>query len=163
MAIIEYVSVKIGEVKTGKSPDILNATLGSCVGIAFIWKEKGLYGLAHCLLPEAPTAEFKIGAKYVSHAVPSLLKMMNISQEDYSQIEVFVAGGGNMMAVLSQRNSQHIGFLNAEAATKHLNKLGLKIKHSDFGGEEWRKMVVNCATGDVEIVKIPQESFKKAG
>ena len=34
------IHVNIAEVKIGKNGDILKATLGSCVGIAFLWKAK---------------------------------------------------------------------------------------------------------------------------
>lgn len=148
--------VKIGEVKTGKDPMILKATLGSCVGIALLWKSKGLYGLAHCLLPESPLPSNSIGAKYVSQAVPSLIAMMRIRPEDVSEIEVVVAGGGNMMAQLSRVNSDHIGSQNTKAALKYLAAHGLKIKKIDVGGEEGTQIVVDCSTGAVSVLKLPK-------
>ena len=38
----------------GQGNDVLRATLGSCVGIGLLWRERAIYGLAHCLLPDAP-------------------------------------------------------------------------------------------------------------
>jgi len=153
---IKELYVKIGEVKTGHDPTILKATLGSCVGIAFLWKRKGLYGLAHCLLPESPLATNSIGAKYVSQAVPSLVAMMRIRPEDISEIEVVIAGGGNMMTQLSRVNSDHIGSQNTKAALKYLAAHGLKIKKMDVGGEEGTQIVVDCSTGTVSVFKLPK-------
>lgn len=145
------IHVKIGEVKVGKSGDILKATLGSCVGIAFVWKKKNIYGLAHCLLPESVESDFKISAKYVSQAVPSLMALLKIKKEDIDEIEVYFAGGGNMMSQLSKRNVDHIGTLNIEAARKYLKLNGFKFKELDSGGEVGRQIFVNCTSGEVYV------------
>ncbi|MGA7816957.1 hypothetical protein [Caballeronia sp.] len=60
--------VRIGEVKTAGRDVILRATLGSCVGIGVLWRSRGLYALAHCLLPDAPPGEVSDagqGARYL--------------------------------------------------------------------------------------------------
>lgn len=145
------IHVKIGEVKIGRSGDILKATLGSCVGIAFIWRRKGVMGLAHCLLPDAPAETSNIGAKFVSQAVPSLMALLKIKPDDVKEIEVFYAGGGNMMTQLSKRNVDHIGLLNIAAAKKYLSAKGFKYKELDVGGEVGRQIFVNCTSGDVYV------------
>lgn len=48
------IRVRIGQLAVERRPVILKATLGSCVGVAMLWHERGVYGLAHCLLPTAP-------------------------------------------------------------------------------------------------------------
>ena len=40
-------NVHIGEVKTGSGDVELQTILGSCIGIGFLWKKRGVYGLAH--------------------------------------------------------------------------------------------------------------------
>ncbi|MDR3606102.1 MAG: chemotaxis protein CheD [Oligoflexia bacterium] len=149
--------VKIGEIKIGRSPELLKATLGSCVGIAFSWKKKGLFGLAHCLLPSAPGKCTELGAKYVDQAIQSLLIMMKVSPADYDQLEVHLAGGGNMMKQLVVRNSHHVGLQNVDAARKMLDGLGLKIKAADTQGDAARQIIVDCASGGVEFKKIRLE------
>jgi chemotaxis protein CheD len=150
---IEELHVKIGEVKLGRSGNILKATLGSCVGISFYWPEKKLYGLAHCLLPRAPVATTQIGAKYVSQAIPSLMAMMKISEEDIPKIEVRVAGGANMMVQLARSNPHHIGIQNSETAKELLEKLGFKIKVMEVGGDQGRQICVDCDTSEITIKK----------
>ena len=148
------IHVNIAEVKTGKSDDMLKATLGSCVGIAFLWKEKGIYGLAHCLLPESTEQNFGIGAKYVTQAIPSLIALMKIDKSDVRKIEVILAGGGNMMAQLSAHNQNHIGTQNIEAARKNLKAQGFRIKREEVGGVEGRQIFIDCISGEVEVVKL---------
>ena len=38
--------VQIGKLEVGERSDQLHALLGSCVGIAFLWKKRGCCGLA---------------------------------------------------------------------------------------------------------------------
>lgn len=153
------IHVKIGEVKVGRVGDILKATLGSCVGIAFLWKEKGVCGLAHCLLPETNENKNVISAKFVNQAIPSLMALLKIKPENISEIEVHIAGGGNMMFQLSQRNTNHVGVQNAAMAQKLLKDLGFKIKTSDLGGDNGRQIFVDCTSGDVRVERLQQLSL----
>ena len=145
--------VNIGEVKVGRSKEVLKATLGSCVGIAFYWPEKQMAGLAHCLLPESPLPTTQIGAKYVSQAVPSLMALMKIKQENISEILVYIAGGGNMMEQLARSNPRHVGIQNSDAAKAILSKLGFKIKEIEVGGDQGRQILISSESGKVDVLK----------
>ena len=129
--------------------------MGSCVGIGFMWKEKGLFGLAHCLLPENQGTNLVIGAKYVTQAIPSLMLLMKIDISESRKIEVVLTGGGNMMAQLSCQNLNNIGMQNVEAARKNLKAQGFQIKREDVGGMEGRQIFIDCTTGGIEILKLP--------
>lgn len=153
------VHVKIGEVKVSNDGSILKATLGSCVGIAFLWPSKKIYGLAHCLLPSSTVDVNHIGAKYVNQAIQSLIILMKISPQDKDEIFAVIAGGGNMMAQLTRPNIQHVGLQNGEAAQRFLLNNGIKIKHADLGGNEGRQMYLDCSSGNVEIKTIPQSTI----
>lgn len=141
--------VGMGQLKIGARSERLQAMLGSCVGIAFIWRKGGCCGLAHCLLPEAPAAtrlRAPIGppaARYVSEAVPSLLRMMGAREADYPDIEVILAGGANMLQGRSSR--LQIGQQNVAAAQKYLQQLGLSVRYCRLGGKHGRTMLIDCA------------------
>lgn len=154
MMATNEIHVKIGEVKTGKRGDILKTTLGSCVGIAFLWKSENKFALAHCLLPESTDSINTIGAKFVNQAIPSLIALLKIKSENVREIEVHLAGGGNMMSQLSRKNVDHVGTMNILAAQKLLEAQGFKIRSMDVGGEEGRQMYVDCSTGKVSVIKI---------
>lgn len=145
------IHVKIAEVKTGSKGELLKATLGSCVGIAFVWRERHICGLAHCFLPETEIEQHLIGAKYVNQAVISLMKLMDIKKADITSIDVYIAGGGTMMNKLLKSNSSQVGKFNVEAAMKYLNYYGFKIKDSMLGSTSGSKIQVNCDTGEVEF------------
>lgn len=149
--------VRIGEVKVTRKGEYLKATLGSCVGIAFYWRDRKCGGLAHCLLPNSPTEVNDIGAKYVNQAVHSLIILMKIKPENFKEIEVTVAGGGNMMGQLSKTNLSQVGKENAKAVLAVLSKLGFKIKHSDLQSNYGRVIELDCSDGSVNIIQLNNE------
>lgn len=158
MTVENEIHVKIGEVKVGRPGDILKATLGSCIGIVMIWKERNIFGLAHCLLPEAPQKTMTIGAKFVSQAVPSLIALLKIKPENLKDVETRIVGGGNMMTQLSTKSIDHVGILNTEAARKYLELYGFTINGADTGGDEGRQIHVNCSSGDMKVLKLQKLS-----
>lgn len=150
----DEISVSIGEIRLTSPPNLLKATLGSCVGIAILWKDRKAFGLAHCLLPkELPSAipESKFDrnspAKYVDQAIPTLLKMMEIRKENYKELEVHVYGGANMLDQLAKlRPNNHLGIQNGEMALKTLADLGIFVNRSDLGGTQARQVWIDCST-----------------
>lgn len=149
--------VPMGQLKVGARTDQLQALLGSCVGIGFIWKKGACCGLAHCLLPEAPgqptdVGARELGARYVSQAVPSLLRLMGATEADYPDIEVVLAGGANMLRGCSQR--LHIGQQNAEAAHKYLRQRGLTVHYCRVGGCSGRTLTIDCASHSFAVSDI---------
>jgi chemotaxis protein CheD len=165
MTLEKSVHVQIGQVKLGKPPQVLKATLGSCVGIAILWKEKRKFALAHCLLAQAKTNSRVISAKYVSQAIPSLLALLKLREENYDEVEVYLAGGANMVDSYQNKTSFNIGEENSKLALKMINDLGLKVIKTDFGGKAGRQIIVNCqdATVDVRMFSKNEEQEKKYG
>lgn len=150
------INVHIGEVKIAKNGETLKTILGSCVGIGFIWKKNSMSGLAHCLLAESPTKTFSIGGRFVDQAIPSLIALMKIRPEDLSDIEVIVAGGGNMTQPGAKNIDALVGSNNFTVALRELKKLGIKPICIDRAEEEGRKIVINSADGTFEIEPIPR-------
>lgn len=144
--------VAMGEVKIGAQCELLQAILGSCVGIGFIWKRGGLCGLAHCLLPEAPAQVHGIGARYVSQAITSLLSLMGVRESDYADVQVVVAGGASMFRGTSP--ALQVGQRNTEAAQRYLRQRGLQVAFCDIGGRTGRHMSIDCAQQSFAITRI---------
>ena len=147
--------VGMGEVKIAKRSTLLQATLGSCIGIGLIWKSGGRCGLAHCLLPEAPTPLIRIGARYVNQAVPSLLSLMGLQQSDYADLEVIIAGGARMFR--SRPSVEHVGELNVQAVRKYLAQHGLKVSYEAVGGHRGRQITIDCTSQAFVINDIPRQ------
>lgn len=152
--------VPMGKLQIGSHSGQLQALLGSCVGIAFLWKKRGCCGLAHCLLPEAPDRRCDTEARYVSQAVPSLLRLMGATEADYPDIEVVVAGGAHMFERRAPR--LQVGQQNAAAAHKYLRECGLSVSYCRLGGKCGRTLTIDCATQSyavTDIVATPQDSI----
>lgn len=158
---MKTLNAHIGEVKIAKHGETLKAILGSCVGIGVIWRSKGICGLAHCLLPESPVPTFSIGGRFVNQAIPSLIALMKIKPEDYSEIEVVIAGGGNMTSPDAKDSSILVGANNFRVAEREISKLGLRIVHKECGGEEGRKIFIYATDFTFKVEKIPR--LVKAG
>ena len=144
--------VAMGQLKIGAHSGHLQALLGSCVGIAFLWKKQGRCGLAHCLLPECESANNELGARYVSQAVPSLLRLMGACEADYRDIEVVLAGGATMLNGCSSR--LQIGQQNADAARRYLRQFGLNVSYCRVGGKCGRTLTIDCATCDYTVQEL---------
>lgn len=145
------VQVRMCEVRTGQGNDILRATLGSCVGIGLLWRERGIYGLAHCLLPEAPQPAVEASAKYVTDAVPSLLSLMEIPTAKKRQVEAVIAGGACMVQHQTPPRHGLIGEQNARMAQRLIAATGIRVVHVDVGGECGRQLLIDCAQHHYEV------------
>ncbi len=151
--------VGMGEVKTGARDDVLRATLGSCIGIGLLWPKGGRCALAHCLLPASPAPMIRIGARYVSQAVPSLLLLLCLKPSDYPDVEIIVAGGARMFR--TRPGVAHVGELNIQATLQCLAQHGLKAAHVEVGGRRGRQITIDCARQSFavnEIERQPEEA-----
>lgn len=148
--------VHMGEVKIAKNGEILKSILGSCVGIGFIWKKRSICGLAHCLLAESPQKTFTIGGRFVDQAIPSLIAMMKLQTQDLTEVEVILAGGGNMTQPGAQDVGRLVGSHNFSVALRELSKLGITPKCADPAEEEGRRMTLYSANGSYLIEPIPR-------
>lgn len=142
---LKEISVRIGEIKIANAEENIKAILGSCVGIALIWKKNNTKALAHCLLPHAPHDQVvheHLSGKYVSTAIPKMLELLNISKQRLNEIEAHIAGGANMLGQVSRINRDQIGQQNIEAALHYLNTHGIAIKSSHIGGLQGRQIYI---------------------
>ncbi len=158
--------VGMGQLSVGTPGQQLQALLGSCIGIGFIWKNGPCCGLAHCLLPEAPGAEHALGARYVSQAVPSLLRLMGVRQADYADIDVVLAGGASMFGPAHVHGRLQVGRQNAEAAQKYLAQCGLHVSFCALGGRHGRQLLIDCARHSyavTDVVAPPELIPRKEG
>lgn len=146
---------QIGQVKIGRPGEYLHALLGSCIGIGMLHRDEEIYGLAHCLLSESPEPIKKIGARHVDQAVFSLMKLLNITEENRRRVNVFIAGGGNMTQA-AESGPGMVGTINSEFAKTVIRRHRLRIIHEEVGGCNARKVIIDCSTGEFEIKSIPR-------
>ena len=152
----KVLNVKIGQVKVGRKDDVLQALLGSCIGIGFLDKKREIYGLAHCLLSQSPNPILTIGGRYIDQAIFSLLKLMNIGEEGKKNIEAVLVGGGNMTMPAGSKSDRLIGQINSDFAMERLEKEKIKIVHNEISGNLGRKVFIDCKSGTYTIIEIPR-------
>lgn len=163
MTDIREIQVHMCAVRIGSGTEVLRATLGSCVGIGLLWRERAIYGLAHCLLPEAPHRPNapnqpdpldSIGARYVTQAIPSLLLLMQAQRASYGALEAVLAGGANMVSYVRRPSHAPIGEQNVRTAQRLLDTLGVRVVHADVGGECGRQLLIDCQHHTFVVKKI---------
>lgn len=152
----QVIHVHIGEIVVSKKVETLKSIMGSCVAILMIWRKNNICALAHCLLPECPKPNSKIGGRFVDQAIQSMLHLLHVDSNQLEELEVVLAGGGNMNASTKKHpNSALIGDENAKVALRELKKLGIKIIYQDLGGFEGRRITVDTKDFSFIVEKIP--------
>ncbi len=152
----EKLHVTIGQVKVGRAGQSLQAILGSCVGIGFLFPQRGIYGLAHCLLSQSKTKSDEISGRHVDSAIASLASLMDLTPPDRRKLRVFLAGGANMTMPANTDPSRLVGSTNANFAKKAVKDAGFRIQHDDLGGVLGRQVNINCDDGTYSISTIPR-------
>ncbi|MFK7877294.1 MAG: chemotaxis protein CheD [Paracoccaceae bacterium] len=152
----EKLHVTIGQVKVAKAGQSLHAILGSCIGIGFLFAERGVYGLAHCLLSKSQTQATGLSGRHVDSAISSLSSMMSLTPADRRKVGVFLAGGANMTMPDDTDPKRLVGQVNSAFALKTLKEAGFRIRYDDLGGNTGRQVTINCNDGTYAIAKIPR-------
>ncbi len=156
MSGLTSIPVQIGEVKIGRAGDSLNAILGSCVGLGFLFPDRGVFGLAHCLLAKSDGPRPKGDGRHVDQAILSLLSQMDVAEDSRRRLRVFLAGGANMTMPPGTDPSRLVGDSNAKFARKVLRESRLRIVHEDTGGHHGRRVSIDCTKGEFKIDIIPR-------
>lgn len=135
--------VMIAEIKVASS-GVLKATLGSCVALAVVNRLTGVCGLAHCLLAQAPPGTASNDARYVSEALPNLIRAVNGLPTARKHLRGFLAGGARMFHTSSER--QTVGDLNVAAAREAFRESRIPFEEMDTGGMRGYSVILDCKT-----------------
>ncbi len=152
------VRVHMGRIGVASAGETLQTILGSCVGIGLLWKDREVYGLAHCLLPQSSGEKAEEAeAKYVDRGVPELVRRMGIPPSELRAVKAVVAGGASMMRPGDAAPGGKVGEGNVRAARAALRKLGIRIISQECGDHFGRQMLIHGHTGEFEVQKIVRE------
>jgi len=132
-----------GAFAVGTGSAKLTALLGSCVGIGILWRRKKRCALAHCLLGEAPAGDAGIDVRYVSNAVPALLRSLGARPAEYGELEVVVAGGASLFE--GGQSPMRVGERNIIAFERAMGAYGLRVVHQFLGGSHGSRITLDCA------------------
>lgn len=118
-----------------KQPVILQAFLGSCVGVAVYDSCAKVGGIAHFLLPyPVSESEYINPDKYASTGLPAFLEALRELGASNPNMEATIAGGAMVGSISELDMSLNIGGRTAEVVKKILSDERININFAETGG-----------------------------
>lgn len=118
-----------------KKPIILEAFLGTCVGVALYDTKAGIGGMIHLLLPEPASPDTTYNReKYAATGLPLFLEALYERGATKENLTAHIAGGALVGPVSQQDISLDIGGRTTDVARHLLTEEGIAIKASETGG-----------------------------
>lgn len=120
--------------------------LGSCVAVCLFDAKLKLAGMNHFLLPSRATSKLADEDIVLNgdYAMEILRNAMYAKGAQAKRLVAKAFGGGNIVNSLQLA----IGARNAEFARQWLEREGIPLVASDFGGAWSRKVIIDPASGD---------------
>ncbi len=143
----KVIKVKMAGINFGKSPDMLDTLLGSCVGIAVWDRLTKQGGLAHVVLPDSRGVS-KLPGKFADTAVAELKTQLIRRGASPSRLTAKIAGGATMFG---QRTERDVGEKNHQAVLEQLRSNGIPLIAEDIGGDKGRMIRFSLEDGSVEV------------
>lgn len=140
--------VGMGQVVFGQSPIRLASILGSCVGVSLYHPRTRHAVLAHVILPDSQGRPQATPGKFADTAIPHMLQLLSQAGVPTSGLIAKLAGGSNMFG---HSGPLQIGVANGEAAVRALAGAGIRVVAQDMGGNQGRRISLDCTTGDIII------------
>lgn len=134
------------------NPVLLQAYLGTCVGLSLYCKKTGIGGMIHLLLPDPISlSSANQPEKYASTGVPLVIDALLEKGAHKEAIVACLAGGALVDPLSEQDLILDIGGRTAETARAILNEYGIKIARSETGGFFTCCLTLDMATGKSTI------------
>lgn len=143
-----------GEYYFGNDVQYVETILGSCIAITMWHPKKSLVGMCHYVLPlKLVDRSVTDLGRYGYLAMEALFNSAKAWSTDISEYRYGVYGGGNMFPCGRHKLESNIGDKNRDLALAVLNKYRLKISQQRTGGDLYRKIIMNCKTGLVNVIE----------
>lgn len=145
--------VGTGSFYVGESqPLILEASLGTCVGLALWDPQTGIGGLYHLLLAEPRTSEGGYQPeKYATTGLPIFLKELIKAGANRDNLNAWVAGGALVGPLEKYDLDLDIGGHTAERVMEFLADQDIDIEKSETGGFFTCVLFINMQTWECSI------------
>jgi len=161
LAESKIVHVGIADIKTGRAPEVLRTTLGSCLGIVLYDPDLKIGGISHIMLAKDTTSkDSKVHPyKYGESALPALIKMMSDLGSNPGAYTARIFGGASMFKGLNSTFLQNIGEANIEIAREFLAKNKVPLVLEDVGGHDGRTISLYMDDGRILLKKSGVEKY----
>ena len=118
-----------------QKPLILDAYLGTCVGVALCDEKSGVGGLIHLLLPEPVSlGDSHQPEKYASTGFPVFLRALYDEGASKKHLKAYVAGGALVGPIESVDLKLDIGGRTVDTVLNFLKDEHIQIERSETGG-----------------------------
>ncbi|BBO72223.1 hypothetical protein DSCA_61530 [Desulfosarcina alkanivorans] len=136
MGVLKKYHVASGSFETGNTDSrLLQAFLGTCVGVAVFDDTAGVGGLIHLLLPEPVSAgSLDQPEKYATTGIPIFLQQLKQMGATRENMKAVVAGGALVGPLTSQDINLDIGGRTAENVYIALHNEGIEVAGAETGG-----------------------------
>jgi len=152
---LKEVYVYPGQMYVSKEPVQISMILGSCAGVCLYDRWRSIGGATHYILPKWDGSG-QPSSRYGDLAIEALLAQLGALGSQPGHLEAMVFGGACMFQVFRSqgRSEDHIGSRNVDVAINALTRLGIAIVTRDTGGENGRKLTMQCHTGVATVSPI---------
>jgi chemotaxis protein CheD len=155
------IAVGVGEYKVlaQSQETLVTYSLGSCVGVTAFDPRAGVGGLLHFMLPDSGMNEEKAErrpAMFGDTGLAAFLKELFDRGATRPHLEVKLAGGAR--ALSGSLDFFKIGERNLLTAKRFLWMNGIFVSKEDTGGNEYRTVYLDLATGRV-VIKDPSGKY----
>jgi len=131
---------------------ILQAFLGTCVGVAVYDAAQGIGGLFHILLPEPVcSGDTPIPEKYASTGLPLFLEFLYNAGAQRENLKAVIAGGALVGPLEQMDLSLDIGGRTVDIVRQQLSREGIPVERSETGGFFSCCLSLNLQTGEIQI------------
>ncbi|MCX7822765.1 MAG: HDOD domain-containing protein, partial [Syntrophobacterales bacterium] len=142
-------------------PKLLEAYLGSCVGVTLVDRKSGVGGLYHILLPEPPLPETSYQREaYAASGLPIFLRELIKKGADASRLEAVLAGGALIAPAMEEDFYMNIGGRTLTVVENFLRERDIPIVYGETGGFFSCKMTLNLSTMETRVEPIGIKSTR---
>lgn len=131
--------VRMGELATSHQEELVCVGLGSCIGLVLVERRTGHVGLAHVMLPVAPTEVVPQPGRYASTVLPALLCAMGAQTIG---VDAVLVGGAAMFGSDGASQFQDVGRRNEAAVRAALDAARVRVVATETGGSHGRTVRV---------------------
>lgn len=155
----DVVVVGVGELAVVEGPHLLVAmALGSCVALMMYDLKANVAGMAHVMLPAAPSADTPHKGRYADTAVDTLIEQLRERGGRKGLLLAKLAGGAQMFSMNSDASG--IGDRNADALFAILKDRHIAVVSQDTGGKRARTVEFDTSTG-LAVVRMAHDTERR--
>lgn len=157
---LPHIYLKQGEyfISNGEAVEV-STVLGSCVSVTFHSPSHKIGAITHALMPSHKDIYRQnqiVEGRFVDSSIECVSRKLLLLGIDMREVEIKVFGGAQMYGNKNgtQNQTLNMGRKNVESALMTLQRLGLRIRVSEVGGQQGRKVLFYPQKGDVWIKRI---------